>query len=130
MIDRDQNARIRDWAAQRRLPAAIVERWLALEGADREVLLGLAEGLRLRTGQFVSAFELVEEIRVRDGGDIAGVLAQHELRSIIDGGGSTPERAHALLDGLRALRFPRLRAAATQLAEKIAELKLPSNLRL
>ncbi|HLW71880.1 MAG TPA: hypothetical protein VKS22_14795 [Candidatus Binataceae bacterium] len=130
MIEREQSGRIRDWAVQRRLPAAIVERWLGLDAADRDALLALAEGLRLRTGQFVSAFELLEETRLRDGGDVAGILARGELRGVIEGGGSRPERAHLLLEGLRAIRFPRLRAAAAGLAEKIAELKLPLSIRV
>jgi hypothetical protein len=130
MTDRNQSTRIRDWVEQHRIPAAIVERWLALGTADRDAIFALAEGLRLRTGQFVSAFELLDEIRVREGAGIAGILARRELRSIIDGGGSRPARAHALLESLRAMRFPRLHAAAAELAEKIVELKLPPGIRL
>jgi len=130
MTDHDQTPSIREWAAQRRMPAAIVERWLALDTADRDALLALAEGLHLRMGQFVSAFELLDEIRVREGVGIAGILARGDLHRIIDGGGSRPERAQALLESLRAIRFPRLRAASAALAEKIAELKLPLGVRL
>jgi hypothetical protein len=43
---------------------------------------------------------------------------------------SKPERVHALLESLRAIRFPRLRAASAQLAARVAELKLPAGVRL
>ncbi|MGH7836693.1 MAG: hypothetical protein ACREQC_02575, partial [Candidatus Binataceae bacterium] len=95
----DRDSRIRHWASQRRLPALLVERWLALASADGDALLALAEGLRLRAGQFATAFELLDEIRLREGGDVAGILDRRELRRIIDGAGSAPGRARALLEG-------------------------------
>src|SRR6266849_1634133 len=93
-------AEIRAWAALRRLPDAHLERWLALEEPDRAALLEAARRLRLRTGQFVTALELLEEIAVRDPkqGNVAIVIAQDSIRQIFDGAGSVPERAHAFLE--------------------------------
>jgi hypothetical protein len=62
---------IRRWAAERHLPDAHLRRWLALTDADRGALLELARKLRLRTGQFVTAFEMLEEIAVRERATIA-----------------------------------------------------------
>jgi len=53
---------IRKWAAARHLPEAHLDRWLALAPEDRSALMELAEALRLRTGQLLTAFELLEEI--------------------------------------------------------------------
>ena len=80
-------AEIRAWAALRRLPDAHLERWLALEEPDRAALLEAGRRLRLRTGQFVTALELLEEIAVRDPGrgSVASVLAQDSIRQIFDG---------------------------------------------
>ena len=128
---------IRRWAAARHLPDAHLRRWLALADEDRAALLDVAEPLRLRTGQFMTAFELLEEIVVRERATIvanganatiatiATILARREIRRILDGTGSAPGRARELLDALRTIRFPRLKRTAQRLAEEIAALGLP-----
>ena len=118
-------AAIRAWADVRRLPEAHLARWLALPEPDRAALLATANDLRLRTGQLITAFEMLEEIALRDRITIAAVLARRELRRILDGAGSAPGRAHTLLEELRALRFPRLKRAADRLAAEVAALGLP-----
>jgi hypothetical protein len=130
MNNESSEAQIRDWATRRRLATAVLERWLALAENDRDALLELAEGLRLRTGQFVTTFELLDEIGVRENCSVAAVLARRDLKRIRDGSGSAPGRARALLEALRAIRFPRLHAASALLAEQIAALRLPSGIRL
>ena len=121
---------IREWAALRRLPDAHLERWLALEEPDRAALLEAARRLRLRTGQFVTALELLEEIAVRDPkqGNVAIVLAQDSIRQTFDGAGSVPERAHAFVEELRAMRFPKLRDTMKRLRDEVAALHLPSGI--
>jgi hypothetical protein len=117
--------RIRAWADNRRLPHAPLARWLALGPEDSAALLGLAEDLRLRTGQLITALEMLEEIALRDRASVAAVLARHEIRRILNGTGSAPGRARALLDQLRAFRFPRLKRTADRLTAAIAALGLP-----
>lgn len=56
------------WAAQRRLPRASLEKWLAFGGPERLALLEVARGLRFRTGQLAAALELLEEIALRESG--------------------------------------------------------------
>jgi hypothetical protein len=128
---------IRRWAAQRHLPDAHLRRWLALAQDDRAALLELAEALRLRTGQFVAAFELIEELALRErttavavDATIATILARREIRRILDGTGSAPGRARELIDTLRALRFPRLKRTTERLAAEIAALGLPSGVKV
>jgi hypothetical protein len=131
---------IRQWAAERRLPDAHLRRWLALADDDRAALLELAGTLRMRTGQFVIAFELLEEIALRERAingsiekvevTIAAVVARREIRRILDGAGSAPGRARELIEALRAIRFPRLKRAADRLAAEIAALRLPSGVRV
>jgi len=72
-------------------------------------------------------FDLLEEIAVREGATkvsievtIAAILARHEIRRILDATGSAPGRARALIDTLRAIRFPRLKRTADRLAAEIA----------
>ena len=124
----DLDTQIRDLAAQRHLPNSHLERWLAFDEAGRAAFLELAQTLRLRTGQIVVALDLIDEIAVREGIDTASLLSRPPVRRLLDGTGSAPERAHAFLSELRALRFPRLREMTTQLEAVIAELRLPSGI--
>lgn len=121
---------IRRWAAARHLPDAHLARWLALAQEDRAALMEVAETLRLRTGQLVTAFELLEEIALRERVTIVAILARREIRRILDGVGSAPGRARELLDKLRAKRFPRLQRMADRLALEIAALGLPGGIKV
>jgi hypothetical protein len=121
---------IRRWATLRHLPDTHLIRWLALAPEDRTALLGIAERLRLRTGQLVSAFEVLEEIALRERITIATIIASDEIRRVIDGAGSAPGRARDLLDTLRAKRFPRLHRMTTRLVNEIAALGLPGGIRV
>lgn len=128
---------IRRWAAGRHLPDTHLRRWLALALDDRAALLEAAATLRLRTGQFVAAFALIEEIALRARAaevapevTVAALLARGEIRRILDGTGSAPGRARALIDTLRALRFPRLKRTIDRLAAEIAALGLPGGVKV
>jgi hypothetical protein len=131
---------IRRWAAARRLPDAHLRRWLAHADDDRAALLELADTLRLRTGQFVIAFELLEEIALREREanvsieeievTIAAILARREIRRILEGTGSAPGRARELIETLRAIRFPRLKRTSDRLAAEIAALGLPRGVKV
>jgi hypothetical protein len=121
---------IRRWAVERHLPDVHLRRWLALAEDDRAALLELVGELRLRTGQFVTAFELLEEIRVRERTPIGAILVRRELRRILDGTGSAPGRTRELIGALRAIRFPRLKRAGDRLAAEIAALGLPTGIKV
>ncbi|HYK64210.1 MAG TPA: hypothetical protein VEY94_04640 [Patescibacteria group bacterium] len=119
------DAQIRELAAARRLPDSHLVRWLKMDAASRAAFLDIARVLRLRTGQIVTALDTLDEIAVREGASVAAILERREIRRIADGSGSAPSRASALLEALRALRYPRLRQTQEQLRAQIAELKLP-----
>jgi hypothetical protein len=116
---------VRAWGARRRLERAHLERWIALDDASAGVLLVVANHLRLRTGQLQSALGLLEEIALIDGLPVSAVLARPTLKRILEGTGSAPGRAHALVEELRAMRFPRLRRSLERMKAEIAALRLP-----
>ena len=116
---------IREWAEMRHLPESHLERWLALPEADSSALRETAERLHLRTGQFVTAFVLLEEIAVREKVNLASVLARSEIRRILEGTGSAPGRARMLIDQLRAMRFPELKRTTDRIRSEVAALALP-----
>jgi hypothetical protein len=117
--------RIRELAAEKRLPSTHLERWLAFDLSSRTRLLEVSEALKLRTGQIVAAVDLLDEISVRDRVAIAQIFDRPDLVRIITGAGSTPARASALVDELRSMRFPQMRAMQSRLEAEIAALKLP-----
>lgn len=123
MPDRDGD--IRALAERRHLPADRLARWLAFDEDSRAAILEVALALKLRTGQLSVALDLLDEISVREKTIAASILARPALRRLRDAGGSAPERAHALLDQLRAIRFPRLHQAVERLEAAVAAMRLP-----
>lgn len=128
MTPTDTAAAIRAWAAERYLPEAYLERWLAMDEAGRAAFFSFAQRLRLRTGQLVSALEMIEEISVRDGTAIDATLARDRFKRIVEGPGSAPGKARAFVEGLKALRLPRLGETMDRLRAEVAALGLPRGL--
>jgi len=120
------DAPIRELAAARRIPDSHLARWLQMDAASRAAFLEIAQTLRLRTGQIVVALDTLDEIAVREHTTIAAVLERPEIRRVVNRSGSAPSRASALLEALRALRYPRLKQTQEQLRSQIAALKLPA----
>jgi hypothetical protein len=121
---------IRAWADARALPAVLAERWLALDHPSRIRLLELARDLKFRTGQFMTAFELLEEIAVRETETIDAILRRPLLRRPLRAAGSGPGRARALIDELRGLRYPRLKRACERLSAELAALGMPRGIKV
>ncbi len=119
------DARIRALAAERRLSASHLARWLAMDPPSRAAFLDISGALRLRTGQLVTALDTLEEIAVREQVSVAAVLDCPEIRRIANAPGSAPSRASALLEALRALRYPLLKKMQEQLRSEVSALKLP-----
>ncbi|MHB8382177.1 MAG: hypothetical protein ACYDC3_07535 [Candidatus Binataceae bacterium] len=112
-------------ASSRHLPHSHLARWLAMDERSRGTFLDFAESLRLRTGQIVHALDLLDEIAVREGKSAADILAAPDLARISQRSGSAPGRARAFIEGLHAMRFPRLAQTAARLESAIGELRLP-----
>ncbi|MBV8139792.1 MAG: hypothetical protein JO121_29785 [Deltaproteobacteria bacterium] len=126
----DVDAEIRDLSTRRRLPRAYLERWLHLDQSGRSALLELARALKFRTGQLVTALDLLDELSVRERTSAAKILARPPLRRLVTASGSAPERAHAVLEELRAMRFPRLHETTQRLKAAIAALRLPRGIKV
>jgi hypothetical protein len=124
-MSRDAEGAIRRIAAARRLPAAHVERWLAMDAEGRAAFVSIAETLRLRTGQLVRALEWLDETAVREKTTVGAVLERDSIRRAVGSRGSAPERARAFLGALERLRRPRLGRALERLRAEIASLRLP-----
>lgn len=128
-MDHDEiDMRVRAWAAQRRLPRAHLERWLSRAADVRKILLELAEALSLRTGQFLTVYELIDEIGVREKLGVREVLAMPAVAQLISGKGSGPGRAGQLIAVLRSLRYPRLHQAQAAASARLKALRLPPNI--
>jgi hypothetical protein len=127
------DAAIGAWADERRLPDAYLARWQALAESDRAAIYNIASTLRLRTGQFVTAFEFIDEIAVREGKSAAQIIARSEIRRIVEGTsgtGSTPGRARELIETFRGMRFPRLTRIHERVEAAVAAIGLPREIRV
>jgi hypothetical protein len=125
MSDDDIAKAVRAWAEPRHLDRAHLERWLAQDAYSAASILDAASRLRLRVGQLQGALEMLEEIALVDKTQVSAVLARAPLKRILEGVGPAPARARALIDELRAMRFPRLGRALEQMRAEVAALKLP-----
>ncbi|MGH7917244.1 MAG: hypothetical protein ACREQE_07230, partial [Candidatus Binataceae bacterium] len=121
----ETEAQVRAWAAERHLPTACVGRWLELSEADCTALYDVARTMNLRTAQFVTIFEMLDEIAVRDNQPISAILASPGIQRVLRGSGSAPARARMLAEHLKELRFPRLRRQLERIREQVASLGLP-----
>ena len=126
----DVDNEIRSVAAARRLPDSHLEKWLQLDESSRAAVLEVARSLKLRTAQIVTALDFLAEIAVREGQPVAALLERPSIQRVTGGAGSAPARAHALLEELRAMRFPRLRETIRRLEAAIAALRLPQGIKL
>ncbi|HLH75797.1 MAG TPA: hypothetical protein VKV28_03220 [Candidatus Binataceae bacterium] len=126
MSEAGAQAAIRAYASAHHISAPALERWLAMGEADGLAILELAQVLKLRTGQLLSALDLLSDIALRQGTEVGTVMRQPELQKLIDAPGSRPERASAYLARLTELRYPRLHRMRERLSAALGELKLPS----
>lgn len=122
--------RLRVWANAKALPLQCLQKWLALKEPGRTQLLELAENLRMRTGQFVAALALLEEIAIREGREVGEILASPSLGRVYNSEDSGPGRARALLDELRSLRYPQLKHMLQRLGEEVAAIRLPRGIKI
>ena len=116
---------VRAWAEAHHIDRAHLERWLALDADGAAALLDAAVRLRLRVGQLQGALEMLEEIALVERTQVAAVLARAPLKRILEGVGPAPSRARALIEELRAMRFPRLGRARERIKAEVAALGLP-----
>ena len=130
MSSAEIDRRLRSWASAKSLPRAYLLKWLAFDERARTALLEIAENLKMRTGQFITALTLLEEIAAREGQEVEDVLVHPSLCRVLNSTGSGPGRARALLDELRTLRYPRLKRAGQRLANELAAIKLPSGIKV
>ena len=130
MNDSSDIAALREWAGAHHVPPAALDRWLGLGESGAFALWETARNLRMRTGQLLSALEMVSEIALREGESAESVLKRQELRAILRSGGSRPERASAFVEKLRELRYPRLARTHARLQTAVAALKLPPGIAL
>ena len=126
----DVDNEIRSLAAAKRLPDSHLEKWLHLDQPGRVAVLEVARSLKLRTAQIVTALDLLDEISIREGQPVGTLLARPSIDRLTTGAGSAPARAHAFLEELRAMRFPRLRETIERLEAALAALRLPQGIKV
>lgn len=121
---------IRAYAAEKRVGAALLERWLSLAESDREAVLDLAGELRLGENQLRDVLDDLGAIAARQGSSAAAVLAGAELQAVRARRLGRNEAVRAVKLALRRLRYPQLSAAEQRLAEQVKALRLPAGVRV
>ena len=124
-------AQIRDYAAAKGFRSQTVERWLAWNEQDRNGLLRIAYELKASENHLRDLMDWLEEISLRDGVSIDGILSRSDVVHIeTDPRLGRADRLKRIKEQLRRLRFPRLAEAEDTLRKAIQELKLHPEIRL
>lgn len=98
--------------------ALLAARTVGWPDDTRVALSGLITALRPSAHHLADILDWLEDIAARDRTAPGAVLAEPELR-IAASGGSAPERLKRWKERLRRLRYPRLAARETAVAEQI-----------
>ncbi len=91
--------------------------------ADRDALASVVHALRPSPRHLTDILDWVDDIVARDGGSPGHLLADPALQAALRGG-SAPDRLKRWKARLRRLRYPRLVARETLVAERIRALGL------
>ncbi len=121
---------VQDYTRERAFHPALVEHWLGLDEADARALYELATSLRLGQNQLRDLWEWAEEIAVREGTSIAGVLNRPEILQARSAATSRNTRLVAVKQVLRRWRFPALSAAEAHAKELVRCAGLPPTVRV
>ncbi|MFQ5904415.1 MAG: hypothetical protein ACE5JO_12070 [Candidatus Binatia bacterium] len=108
-----------------------LEHWLRLNEADREALLGLAQGLKMGENHLRDFLEWLEEIALRDGVRLCEVLnGESLLRILSDPRLSRNDKLKRIKGEVRRLRFPRLSQIEGEVQKRIREMKLKPQIQI
>jgi hypothetical protein len=100
-------------------------RWLGLGAGDGAALLALVQELKVGENHLKDFLDWLEEIALRDGVNVAAILARDEMSRIMsDPRLGRNDKLKRLKDELRRLRFPRMARIEEEIQRRIREMKL------
>jgi hypothetical protein len=118
------------YARQKHLSVQTLARWQAWAEEDQAELLTLAEELQLGENHLRDFIDWLEEIVLRDGGTIRGLLSRPEIHRPLDIRLSRNDKLKAVKDALRKIRYPQLSRLEDDLRAAIKALDLGSRVRV
>ncbi len=118
------------YAEQKRLTQPTLTRWQAWAESDQHALLSLAHDLQLGENQVRDFLDWLEEIVLRDGGNIATVLQRPEIRHPLQRRQSRNDKLKAVKEALRKLRYPRIARLEHELRSCVKALGLGRQVRI
>jgi len=118
------------YAQHKHLSAQVLARWQAWTEEDQAALLPFAEELQLGENHFRDFLDWLEEIVLRDGGTIRGVLSRAEVHRSLEVKLSRNDKLKAVKDVLRRIRYPRLSRLEEDLRTAVKALDLGGRVRV
>ncbi|MBI2091242.1 MAG: hypothetical protein HYT78_21295 [Deltaproteobacteria bacterium] len=108
-----------------------LERWLNLAEADREAILGLAQGLKPSENHLRDFLDWLDEISLRDGLSPRDVLSSEPLvRIFSDPRLSRSDKLKRIKEEVRRLRFPRLSRIEDAIQQTVRDMGLSSRIQV
>jgi len=112
------------YAQHKHLSAQILARWQAWTEEDQVALLKPAEELQLGENHLRDFIDWLEEIVLREGGTIRGVLSRPEIQRLRESSLSRNDRLKAVKESLRRIRYPQLLHLENELRAAVKALDL------
>jgi ParB family chromosome partitioning protein len=126
-LDRSIQAALAEEEISIHTAKALVE----MEVQDRQPLFFWIHELNLNFNQQLKFIEYTKDISIRENVELSGLLFQELFVSIKENQRlNTPQKAKAVLEALRARRFPRLTLAQQAVERKISAISLPHGARI
>jgi hypothetical protein len=118
------------YAQEKRLSPQTVARWQAWATPDQAALWELVQVVHLGENHLRDFLDWCEEIVLRDGGNIAALLARSELRRPLTAQTGRNDKLKAVKAALRRLRYPRLSQLEDELHAAVKALDLGGRVRV
>jgi hypothetical protein len=118
------------YAHYKHLSVQTLARWQAWAEEDQGALLKLAEELQLGENHLRDFIDWLEEVVLREGGTIRGVLSRPEIHRLREGRLSRNDRLKAVKESLRRIRYPQLSQLEDGLRAVVKALDLGSRVRV
>jgi hypothetical protein len=123
------NDLVADYAKSRGFHRRTLDRWLGLGAGDGAALLALVQELKAGENHLKDFLDWLEEIALRDGINVAAILARGEMSRIVsDPRLGRNDKLKRLKDELRRLRFPRLARIEEEIQRRVRAMKLDPGL--
>ena len=130
-LEKDLEKDIKEYLVQRHLSLGTAKALLKMDFESRRQAFRLISSIKFNTNQQIQLLDYLFDLSNISDTPIHAILEQHSLKNIrSDTRLNNPQKANALLQQLKAKRFPTLSQAEMTFKNKVLSLGLPKGIRI